>query len=258
LSDAAMGGLEASQSSPSLSLPPERQHYGGVFKNGRFERTRATTLDQLTESQKQEILADIEEQRRRKVEELMRRQKRHVARQRREQQIEAQTVLGRDHSHVWSQAMSKKAWGYKSSPSLHQDGKVLQYFNHQAHQDHNSKVAGRAKKITAATTASVSPQRVLHRHVHHHMHFHEPDSPDHELTMLPDDGPPSLRNPRSFRANPTAGFRIASEGNLRTPPTRYVFAGEESVQSGRPDWSPALEEEETPRRTSLQQVLVVR
>merc|ERR1712008_169004 len=171
-------------------------------------------------------------------------------------QIEAQTVLGREHGQIWSQPMSKKLWGYKSSPSLHQDGKILQYFNHQGHQDHSTKGAGRARNVHAATTAAMSAQRVLHRHVHHHMHFHEPDNPDHELTMLPDDGSLSLRNARSFGANPTAGFRDASEGNLHTPPTRYVFAGDESVQSGRPDWSPALEEEETPRRTSFQQVLV--
>lgn len=263
LSDAAMEGLEPSQSSPSAPLLQERKHYGGVFKNGRFERTRATTLDQLTEAQKQEILRDIEEQRRQKVEELMRRQKRHVARQRREQQMEAQTVLGREHSHLWSQgmgkAMGKKTWGYQSSPSLYQDGQMLQYLNHQVLPDQGKRGAGRVKKFHAATTAAMSPQRVLHRHVHHHMHFHEPDSPNdspnHELTMLPDRSS-SLRNARSLRPASMSCFRAASEGNLHTPPTRYVFAGEESVQSGRPDWSPALEEEETPRRTSFQQVFV--
>jgi len=248
LSDAAMEGLEPSQSSPLLSLPLERRHYGGVFKHGRFERNRATTLDQLTEAQKQEIRIDLEEQRRRKVEELMRRQKSHAARQQREQQMEARRVLGCEHSRVWSQAMSKKVWGYKSSPSLPQDGKVVQYFNQQAHQNHNTKGAGRARKFRAATTADISPQRVLHRHVHHHMHFHEPNNANLDLTMLPDDDSPSLRSGHSFRANPDS--LPTEESVQRSLPT------EESVQSRRPDWFPALEGEETPRRTTFQQVLV--
>jgi len=78
------------------TAPPgaPRKHYAGTFKDGRFEKTRASRVEDLTEAERQELIAEMEADRRRKVEELVRRQKKHASKHRKNQRREVQQLQG--------------------------------------------------------------------------------------------------------------------------------------------------------------------
>eukprot|EP00928_Gymnodinium_smaydae_P054073 TRINITY_DN37914_c0_g1_i1.p1 TRINITY_DN37914_c0_g1~~TRINITY_DN37914_c0_g1_i1.p1 ORF type:complete len:1392 (+),score=310.31 TRINITY_DN37914_c0_g1_i1:200-4177(+) len=84
----AAADIEAEAPGPSQPPTAPRKHYAGQWVNGKFERTKATSLEDLSPEEKQQVLNDIEEVRRQKVAELVRRQKKHAAKQKKDQRRE--------------------------------------------------------------------------------------------------------------------------------------------------------------------------
>jgi len=70
----------------------ERISYAGMMVDGRYRKTNALNLEQLSETDKQSIMADLELDRHRRVEELMQKQRKHQARQLKRQRQEAQMM----------------------------------------------------------------------------------------------------------------------------------------------------------------------
>jgi len=58
-----------------------RQTYAGTYLNGRFHKATTASVDDLTEKDKEALIADMQEMRQKKIEELMERQRVHAARQ---------------------------------------------------------------------------------------------------------------------------------------------------------------------------------
>merc|ERR1712232_599354 len=77
LRDAAalLGSEAAAVVGPSQPPTGPRKHYAGTLKDGKFERTKAARIEDLSEEDRQAVLADVQERRRQKVEELVHRQK---------------------------------------------------------------------------------------------------------------------------------------------------------------------------------------
>lgn len=65
-----------------------RKTYGGTLMGTQFVKNTSTSIDELSEADRQAIAADIEKQRQAKVAELQRRQKKHEARRKKEQMQE--------------------------------------------------------------------------------------------------------------------------------------------------------------------------
>jgi len=70
----------------------ERISYAGMMVDGRYHKTNVLNLEQLSETDKQSIMADLELDRHRRVEELMQKQRKHQARQLKRQRQEAQMM----------------------------------------------------------------------------------------------------------------------------------------------------------------------
>lgn len=214
LADAAAGvvdGPDTLQKPQSLSqrISGSRKHYGGSFANGRFERTRADNLDQLTEAEKQAILADLDEQRRLKVEELVRRQQKHAAKKRREQGLEALSASDgfAAQEHTRQKVKELKRWLKKKEEAARakrarEAGLMAEMHSKElmkqsvekievlkaGERERRSRVAEqRQQKFEMAMSSGKQHQGVMHRHVHHHMHYHEGEG-DGAYSMVPQMG----------------------------------------------------------------------
>mmetsp|Transcript_64678 Transcript_64678/g.145281 ORF Transcript_64678/g.145281 Transcript_64678/m.145281 type:complete len:666 (+) Transcript_64678:64-2061(+) len=99
--------LRESQSSPELAAtapaapetpaattpapaPVSRKTYGGTMKDGRFERTKAQEVDHLTETEQKEILADMEAEKAKRMQEIQEKQKLHKERKKKEEAAKAE------------------------------------------------------------------------------------------------------------------------------------------------------------------------
>lgn len=252
---------DAGQELATAPRAQERRHYGGVFKNGRFEKTRAATLDQLTEEQRQAILADLEEQRQRKVEELVRRQRRHAARQRREQRLEAQQVLGQARGGQPRLRGGRGPGLEKSTPGKLSFEKLAPARSWTGERQLSSPEKWREPASEVPPSLGPRPaQRVLHRHVHHHVHYHEGEGqgPNGEgaVALLPHLGskqpPPFMGMPPPPEA--PGPRRAASAAELRSTmgplgPAYSASAGQ--LLPPAASWNLSGEEAETPRRQAF-------
>jgi len=209
--DSALGVLvEAEREGPGRPSP-KRSHYAGKFVNGRFEKTKNTSLEQLTEAEKKAIMDDIAEQRRKKVEELVRRQKKHAAKQQKQQKLEVQKLTG---------SLPR----LKLSPPMMAEGGV---------------------------GGMLGKDRVLHRHVHHHMHYHEgqEDGEAGQVSQPPyyaaaakrSASMGELRGPAGHPMMRQPGSHMASAGQLKPLAGGWRGASSEEAETPRrqPRYYPA-------------------
>eukprot|EP00927_Polykrikos_kofoidii_P019733 TRINITY_DN19248_c0_g2_i1.p1 TRINITY_DN19248_c0_g2~~TRINITY_DN19248_c0_g2_i1.p1 ORF type:complete len:1270 (-),score=293.74 TRINITY_DN19248_c0_g2_i1:101-3910(-) len=98
------GKYEAEFDDPAAAA--YRKTYAGTFTDGRFERSRAANLNDLTEEQRQQVFDELEEERRMKVDELVKRQRKLAHKQRKAQRREVATLHG-DSSPQKSQELRK-------------------------------------------------------------------------------------------------------------------------------------------------------
>lgn len=158
--------IEGTATGQEVSKPssPFRKSYAGVYANGRFRKNPASSLDQLTPAQKQEIVYEIEAQRRAKVEELMLRQRKQAAKHQRNQRHEANQLFSEANSRPRS--LKKQHFGM----ALLDDRSEVHLLK-QSRSRHAP-----TSNVKAAQRIDIPQTRVVHRHVHHHMHYHDASS----------------------------------------------------------------------------------
>lgn len=173
----------------SISEGPKdviRKHYGGTYINGRFTRNKVTNLDQLSENDKLAIMADLEEQRRQKAEEIrLKRQNRFAAqhaaqtaqaakaekvRQRRLQAASASAGFARPGQ------LPQLALRPLDSPENKMNKRlfVQEKRRHVRYRQLHEMEPGQT--ISSFTTSPPSvmqrvPLKQSHKHMHHHHHF---------------------------------------------------------------------------------------
>jgi len=84
--------LQHGEEDSLLPTKPKKRTYHGRWRNGKFVRTKVTSLEELSEEAQQEIIDDLQEQRQRKLQELVDRQRKHAAREAKRRQKEAEQM----------------------------------------------------------------------------------------------------------------------------------------------------------------------
>lgn len=182
--------LSGTRDAVNAVLLQKRKHYAGTFKDGRFLRTHACGLEELSEEQKSELMADIEEARKQKVAELVRRQKKHAAKQRKEQKREAKQLGNAVHDQISGAERRQKVEELKNWLKRKEQQEAEQAQTQGLSPSTPVDVEKR-RHMMAMTMASIQEQRqrVMHRHVHHHVHYHDgapaPDEADGQLVGVP-------------------------------------------------------------------------
>lgn len=189
---------------------PRKSYAGTVGADGKFQKTKAASLQDLTEEEKQEVLEDIEIERQRKIEELKRRQKKHDSTKKNDKQRQFAEL--HDGEEVTARFRNedgpKKATDLRTWLSKKDEDSRMQ---HQKQAQAMAAVLAKARQQQAETeelaleraetrekrlrigerkreglrqqmvatgqqhnvTQEMFPkQRMLHRHIHHHMHYH--------------------------------------------------------------------------------------
>lgn len=235
--DGAAGIAEA-PASPSKPAEGRRIHYGGCFTNGRFIKNKVTSVEQLSAHDKQAIMADLEEQRRQKMEELTLRQKKHAAQLHKQQRLEArryQTTTGKGfHAARPSRLpeLGKTVGCLPSRPLMNlPETRRLDVAERRRHLQHvhDQVVEFPTKKMPPLVAALRKPQ-IVENHIHHHMHQHHEDvlwnaKPS---TMLPS---LSLRSTQSLRSLSAADL----QGPVDASPSRSLSMG--SFAAAGPAWT---------------------
>lgn len=205
----------------------DRKHYAGEFKDGKFQKTHVSSIEQLSEDERQNILSDINKQRQQKVDELMKRQKMHAKSKRKGEQREARQVLGPDSPGL------KKNRGPKvfkfDEQKLSQEEELnkltaVRMGDRERRMNINQKLQDRRGGLPEGAGAPLGPGgKVMHRHIHHHVHYHdgEQGSGD-DVTVLPRMGPGGSQgspgNPWSHVPFAGANMRhVASAADLQQP-----------------------------------------
>jgi len=185
-----------------------RSHYAGTFKDNKFVKSRITHIDHFSEDEKAAILADIEETRRLKVEELVRRQKKHAAQRRKEQQRIAKRlgnaidVKGSDEERKQKVKELKKWLKEKDEAGEKPQQRDLDIMDRL--------IADRRRTALAKSMAALPiPQRVLHRHVHHHVHCRDGASTADNGNM----GMRQVSSAADFRSQPMQGQRLVNSAS---------------------------------------------
>jgi len=194
-----------------------RKHYAGkIGPDGKFERTKAHNLKDLTEDEQREILADLDMKRQQKVEDLMRRQKKKEQKIKKEKmkalhgstgpkelkallredsKPQGQTQRERQHEKMALQTMQAEM---AEKYAANQEDKISKRLNvagaRKAKQEEVLQHGRMGRTVGAAypaqhqaqqqamaaqmMMAQQQQQRMLHRHVHHHMHYHSGEMAD--------------------------------------------------------------------------------
>jgi len=204
-------------------------------------------------------MADIQEDRRRKVEDLMRRQKRHAAKRRKEQVREAKRFGKTSSSGQFSDDERKmkvrqlKDWLKKREEKEPQQqqmspmDKLMQLAAkapgdldklEQTNADFRNRRANvqeKRREAIAQSMAALSGQkqdRVLHRHVHHHVHYHDGADSGEDI-----DGTPFTPPSGGLRHTASAGF-IPSAASTNSMPWRPLV---HSASAGpMPGYAPTM------------------
>lgn len=201
----------------AATTPGQGSHYAGTWVNGQFVKSRVDSVDGLSEAHKQQLMADLERQRRDKVEELIRRQKKHTMKRQKAQRRESSRLqgdLGMDvfaedapkaKAHELQRWLKKKefeAMERQMQAEGEEDPRLaaaLRLEQERAatrerrlrvaekRRDNALASAGKAPDVKSFSTGMGRSERVIHRHVHHHMHHH--DGADEEAPQSPL-GPP--------------------------------------------------------------------
>jgi len=208
----------AAQGDPREPPDPNapRKHYAGIYKDGKFVKTNAMALHDLSEDERLDVLRDLEEQRRMRVEELVRRQKKHEQKRRKEERQQKKELRGTAQAEAERKGKELKAL-LKQKEEAHKKEIKMKMENEKViekHMGNNADQHGRRMQVAdnrrAAhaqgmamkgppppmmspapadlRTAQVQSQRILHRHVHHHMHYHSGQEGDVAYQTAPNMG----------------------------------------------------------------------
>lgn len=184
------------QGSPLATASGTRKHYAGIYKDGQFIRTMKTRLEDFSDKEKAQVMADIAEERKRKVEDLKQRQKKHESKRRREQAREAKNIGRAPAGDIVLDEERKekvrqlKRWLKKREEAedaqqqeLCSTGQLEQ--EHLEMRERRDRIAEQRRTALAMTMCALdTPHRMLHRHVHHHVHYRDGASSDGEGTPM--------------------------------------------------------------------------
>jgi len=217
-----------------------RTHYGGTFVNGRFFKTTITSLDQLSETHKKEIMADLEVDRQRRVEELMQRQKKQAARERKRQKMEAKRIQTARTQAGWRRQRPAaeldatfRATGSlppcRSLTDLDRPGSQrlgMEERRRRLHSLHEEQQVGgtptsrRSWQLPAVTPPEQrESEQMVHKHMHMHMHQYHEELAWKSKPMLPAlDARPKLQRSMSaievIRPGGPGRGRLAAYGHV--------------------------------------------
>jgi len=193
--------------SPSATVgsqnAPERKSYAGTYSvddqgKTHFVKSFNTRIEDLSPEEQADIMRDIQETRKKKIEELIKRQKKHAAKRKKDQKKESKK-LGKSGDASISDDERKqkvrelKKWLKKkemqeaeknrelspmeileqkaSKSSLNLEG--LEQDHLEMRERRNDIAEGKRQFMASRMAQTVPPSRVLHRHVHHHVHYHD-------------------------------------------------------------------------------------
>jgi len=214
-----------------------RKHYAGTYANGRFEKTKAATLNDLSEEERQAVLADLQADRERRAKELKRKKieqsmKKQTdgkkAKAKRLGNVRSEGQVGQFAEEFGAQNAQqdrlKKAQAMQRALAKAKAQEELVDFFEQsqaAYRDRRLNIAEKRKgqlQQQSAMKGGYQPtvtqeafpnSGVLHRHIHHHMHYH---SEGDDTTAAPAPGRgvdhlPQLVNADGFRGGMHPGIR---------------------------------------------------
>merc|ERR1712232_274359 len=207
-----------------------RKHYAGSYANGRFEKTKAATLNDLTEEERLAVLQDLQADREKRARELRRKK----MEQGMKKQQDGKKAKGRKRAQVGQfaeefstqtaqQERLKKAQAMQHAlaKAKAQDELVDFFQQHQQqHLNRRNDIAEKRKGMLqqqlamkggyqpTVTQEAFPNSGVLHRHIHHHMHYHS----EGDETGAPPAGSsanhlPQLVNTDGFRGGMNPGIR---------------------------------------------------
>merc|ERR1712232_1317356 len=213
-----------------------RKHYAGTYANGRFEKTKAATLNDLSEEERQAVLADLQADRERRAKELKRKKieqsmKKQTdgkkAKAKRLGNVRSEGQVGQFAEEFGAQNAQqdrlKKAQAMQRALAKAKAQEELVDFFEQsqaAYRDRRLNIAEKRKGqlqqqlamkggYQPTVTQEAFPNSgVLHRHIHHHMHYHS----EGDETGAPPAGSsanhlPQLVNTDGFRGGMNPGIR---------------------------------------------------
>jgi len=214
-----LGGYQAyaeERLAPGASTAPHK-NYAGTYANGKFEKTKAANLNDLTEEERQAVLADLHADRQRRAHELKQKKKQHAAktqqarkspgaRRQARANSQAQTTeeFGLQRSHEMQARSMRKDEDSKENrkkkaeamasvlakAALQQEMNDKFQADQASKRDRRSQIAEKRKGFIqqqmalkggyqpAVTQEAFPNSRLLHRHIHHHMHYHSEGSGD--------------------------------------------------------------------------------
>jgi len=243
----ASGSATGGRSSPtgtwagrSRSGEVFRTHYGGTFTNGRFYKNTITSLDQLSEQHKKEIMADLEDDRQRRVQELAQRQQKLAAREQRRQMKEAKRLQAARTQAAWrkprlaadADATFRASTGLPPCRSLTDLGRPhsqrldvnekrrhLRSLQEEQHVGVGSPASRRWQLPAVTPPEQKDPQQLVHSHVHMHMHqYHEELAWKSKPTLPSLDARPKLQRSMSaielMRPGGPGRGRLAAYGHV--------------------------------------------
>lgn len=244
-----------------LEVPSDwRMHYGGTFNNGRFIRSKATSVEQLSEQDRNAIIADLEEMKKRKGDEIrMKRQKMKKIAAQKEQaekmrKLEAKRLKALAAAGAVGGRGGLGATKVSQLPQLalqpldsptHKINKRLFLAEKRRHVVHHQQMHEFDPARTSPTFAAAMrpapeamPLKQVHKHIHHHHH-----GCGHE-EFYPSDRVPSVLPSLVTKANPLQRSLSASSagtGSMAAPAApgmRQSFStGMFRVGSGAPSSS---------------------
>jgi hypothetical protein len=202
------GGYQAHAETIITGPPEPRKNYAGKIVNGKFQKTKAATLGDLSDEERLQVMADLQADKERRAEQLKQKkqieafkkkmEKAKVAKKKEEQAKAKRMEKAKSKSvgkftdefmpkpeqqmprKLLMQAALEKARTqedtadrFEQDMAAHRDRRLMIQEKRRITAEQQLAMKGGAGGgYNATATQEAFPAGVLHRHVHHHMHYH--------------------------------------------------------------------------------------